>query len=195
MLAAAARTNLMPAGLPAGRRTPRGRLRWYLAHTPEGMERLTCGKLKQLMPHDLLDDAFVLSKEHWMKRNGVWSLHTTQMYPEYFFAATADVLGLCKALSKLSFHVDVVGARERACMPLSEEVRAFFERTTDAAHVVRSSTAAIEGGVLHVLGGPLVGEEERIVKVDRHKRRCWVQIGKGDGSFLQTFALDIPCKS
>ena len=195
MLAAAPRTNLMPAGLPAGRRTPRGRLRWYLVHTPEGMERLTCGKILQLIPRDLLDDAFVLSKEHWMKRSGMWSLRTTQMYPEYFFAATSDVLGLCKALSTLSFHVEVVGARERACMPLSEEVRAFFERVTDASHVIRSSTAVVEDGVLRVLDGPLVGEEERIVKVDRHKRRCWVQIGEAEGSFLQTFALDIPRKS
>lgn len=187
--------SLMPAGLPAGRRTPRGRTRWYLVQTPAGMERSTCDKLRKIIPENLLSDAFVLCKERWVKRAGVWRIETVQMYQEYFFAETSDVQGLNSALQKLSFHVDLVGARERACMPLADDAREFFEQVADARHLIRNSVGVIEDGVLHVQEGPLVGQEQRVVKIDRHKRRCWVSVGEPGNGFLETLPLDVPFKS
>lgn len=192
MRAAVLQNELMPAGLPAGRRVPRGRMRWYLVHTPEGMERTTCNKLLQIIPKSLLRDAFVLSKERWIKRAGSWSIQVSQMYPEYFFAVTDDVQGLNNALQKLSFHVDLVGAHERACMPLAGDARTFFEHAVGDGHLIRGSVGVLEDGVLRVTKGPLVGQEDRVVKIDRHKRRCWVRIGEPGNGFLETLALDIP---
>lgn len=195
MSVAMTQTSALPAGLPVGRRTPRGCSRWYLVHVPEGMEASTCKKVRALVPGGLLEDAFVLSKERWMKRSGAWSLREIQMFPEYFFVASSDVLGLNKALSKLSFHVEVVGASQRACAPLADEAKAFFDGVTDVGRVIRNSVGVIENGVLRVVSGPLKGREDRVVKVDRHKRRCWVRVGEGADQFLMTLALDVPVKS
>ena len=71
MRAASPQLSLTPAGLPAGRRVPRGNMRWYLVHTPMSMEHATADKLLKLIPKNLLADAFTLSKERWEKRNGV----------------------------------------------------------------------------------------------------------------------------
>lgn len=53
-----------------------GRVRWYLVHTPIGKERETCEKVRRIIPHDLMQDAFVMQKEFWFKRDGAWSLQT-----------------------------------------------------------------------------------------------------------------------
>ena len=67
-----------------------GRVRWYLVHTPNGKERETCEKVRCIIPHNLMQDAFVMQKEFWFKRDGAWSLQTKPMYKEYFFVATHD---------------------------------------------------------------------------------------------------------
>lgn len=48
----------------------RGRVRWYLVHTPNGKERETCEKVRRIIPHELMQDAFVMQKEFWFKRDG-----------------------------------------------------------------------------------------------------------------------------
>ena len=66
-----------------------GRVRWYLVHTPNGKERETCEKVRRIIPHELMQDAFVMQKEFWFKRDGTWSLQTKPMYKEYFIVAVA----------------------------------------------------------------------------------------------------------
>ena len=80
-----------------------GRVRWYLVHTPHGKERETCEKVRRIIPHNLMQDAFVMQKEFWFKRDGAWSLQTKPMYKEYFFVATHDAAALDRALAQLSF--------------------------------------------------------------------------------------------
>lgn len=45
-----------------------GRVRWYLVHTPHGKERETCEKVRRIIPHELMQEAFVMQKEFWFKR-------------------------------------------------------------------------------------------------------------------------------
>lgn len=185
----------LAAGIPCGRRTPKGRERWYLLRMPEGREAALCAELKRLVPRTLLRDAFVLRKERWMKRQGCWFLTPVDMYRGYAFAVSADAAGLAKALARLTVPVELVGAKERAWAPLSDEVAAWYASAADDGHVIRSSTAVIVDGVLHVQSGPLVGQEARISKVDRHRRRCQVRVADGNGGFTELAPLDVPFKS
>ena len=182
-------------GLPLGRRTPKGRERWYLLRVPEGRERALCEELKRLVPYELLSDAFALRKERWFKRAGEWSLAPVDMYRGYAFAVSPDAAGLSKALSKLTLPVSLVGTETHSWAPLSDEAAAWYESVTDSQHVIRSSTAVIEGGVLRVVDGPLMGQEPRISKVDRHRRRCQVRVVSGEGAFAEQAPLDVPFKS
>lgn len=186
----------MPADLPRGRRTRKGSLRWYLVQVPAGRERSVCEKVRRAVSPEVLEDAFVLSKERWFKRAGVWSLKPVQMYRGYFFAATRDVVALDKELSRLSFPARVAGADGHAWAPLDSEAQQWFESSMDEAHVLRASTAVIVDGVLQVQSGPLVGQEARVRKIDRHRRRCTVDVCAGrDGAFAEQMALDVPFKS
>ena len=61
--------------------------------------------------------------------------------------------------------------------------------------MLRTSVAVIEGGVLRVERGPLVGQEARVSRVDRHRRRCLVRVTDADGGFTECMPLDVPRKS
>lgn len=185
----------MPMGLPCGRRSPRGKLRWYLVHVPEGREQSICDKVRKVVDPDLLDDAFVMLKESWFKRDGVWMLKPVQMYREYFFVATRDVAALDKALSRLSFPARVVGADGHAYAPLASEAQEWFSGAMDERHVLRNSMAVIENGRLNVQNGPLRGQESRVRKIDRHRRRCTVAVCDADGGFTEQMPIDVPFKS
>ena len=178
-----------------GRRSPRGRERWYLLRMPEGREASLCAELKRLLSTSVLTDAFVLRKERWMKRGGVWFLEPVNMYRSYAFAISRDASGLAKELSSLTLPVELVGTETRSWAPLADEAAAWYAAAMDAAHVIRSSTAVITDGVLHVQSGPLVGQESRISKVDRHRRRCQVRVGDGDAVFTEQAPIDVPFKS
>ncbi len=196
--AAAERTRRgarMAMGLPCGRRTPAGRVRWYLLRVPEGREQDSCDRLLRLVPKDLLDDAFVPQKERWIKRGGMWSLGAAPMYRGYAFALSRDAAGLAKALAGLSVPAELAGTEQRAWLPLADEAAAWFAQSMDARHVIRSSTAEIRDGVLRVLEGPLAGQEARISRIDRHRRRCLVSVGDADGGFTESMPIDVPHKS
>lgn len=189
------RAGSLAAGLPMGRRSPRGRERWYLLRMPQGREASICNELKRILPESVLKDAFVLRKERWMKRGGVWFLEPKNMYRGYAFAISADAAGLAKAISRLTLPVELVGTDTRSWAPLSDEAASWYASVTDGSHVIRSSTAVIVDGVLHVQSGPLVGQEERISKIDRHRRRCTVRVVDGDGGFTEQAPIDVPFKS
>ena len=172
-----------------------GRVRWYLVHTPNGKERETCEKVRRIIPHELMQDAFVMQKEFWFKRDGAWSLQTKPMYKEYFFVATRDAALLDKALAQLSFGCRIAGSRERAYASMPDDAQDWYRSVLDDDGVVRNSVARIEDGVLHIEQGPLVGQEARVKKVDRHKRWCLVDVGEGDSAFRELLPLDVPSKT
>ena len=55
--------------------------------------------------------------------------------------------------------------------------------------------ASIVDGRLLVSEGPLKGQEARVSRVDRHRRRCLVTVSDRDGGFAETMPIDVPVKS
>ena len=136
--------------LPLGRRSARGRLRWYLVSCPEGHEAASCERVRQILPQELLEDAFVPRRERQRKSHGSWQVDVVDLFPGYFVAATKDAPALSRALAKLSFPVQLAGAVGRGYQPLSEDAQALLARTMDASHVVRLSWGEIVADALHV---------------------------------------------
>lgn len=181
-------------GMPIGRRTPRGTKRWYLVHAP-GREQVTCEKVKKLVPPELLDDAFVMQKERIRKRDGKWVTYTVPMYQDYFFVVTKDVSALDKELSKLSFPARIAKGEGRHYAPMAQEAQSWYERMMDDTHTIRTSTAVIVDGELRIQDGPMVGQEECVTKIVRHKSMCAVAVGEGGSTFSEFVPFAVPFKS
>lgn len=115
-------------------------------------------RYQRTRPCWLMQDAFVMQKEFWFKRDGAWSLQTKPMYKEYFFVATHDAAVLDRALAQLSFGCRIAGSRERAYMPMPDDAQDWYRSVLDDDGVVRNSVARIEDGVLHIEQGPWWGK-------------------------------------
>lgn len=184
----------VPASVALGRRSPRGTLRWYLVHVPEGREQSTCKKVRSIIPEDILEEAFVPRKEHWFKHGSEWTLRKVPLFKGYFVAVTKDAPALSRALSKLSFPVQLAGAMDRGYMPLAYGVQEFLSASMDEDHVIRNSTGEIVNDCLHVLKGPLAGQESRVRRVNRHMRRATVRVCDGSDDFLEVLPLAVPVR-
>ena len=106
-----------------------------------------------------------------------------------------DAAALDRALAQLSFGCRIAGSRERAYAPMPDDAQEWYRSVLDDNGVVRNSVARIEDGVLHIEQGPLVGQEARVKKIDRHKRWCLVDVGEGDSAFRELLPLDVPSKT
>lgn len=193
--AAERRRGRAVAGIPLGRRTRAGRLRWYLVEVPHGRERSMCESLRRVLPADVLEDAFVAMTERWSKCSGAWSRETRPLYEGYVFAATRDAAALDKALRRVTLPARLVGSQGRFFSPVDEGALAWLGSVMDAGRVVRSSRGRIVDGVLHIDSGPLAGQEERVAKIDRHRRVCWVRVGAEESGFTVALPMEVPFKS
>ena len=169
------------AALPLGRRAPRGSLRWYLAKCPEGQEASTCERVRQILPADILEDAFVPRKENQFKLHGEWKTEVVDFFKGYFVVATKDAPTLSRALARLSFPVQMVGAVGRGYQPIAEDTRHFLNEVMDRSHVVRLSSGEIVSDQLQVQFGPLRGREDRVSRFNRRRSWAYVRVGESDG--------------
>ena len=188
-----AQVNQAAVPFPVGRRVPRGSLRWYPVRVPEGREAASVERLRKLVSADVLDDVFSVQRERWFKRAGVWSVQTVPLYRGYVFAASRDGVGLGRALEQLGLHDNVRQPGGRLT-PLADDVRAWITSAMDGQRVLRASEGVIEGGVLRVQAGPLVGRESEVAKIDRHRRTCTVRV-QGKSGAVEHLALNVPLKS
>ncbi len=169
-------------GLPLGRRSPRGQLRWYLVRCHEGREQDTCARVRQIVPAELLQDAFVPRKERQRKYHGQWQTDVVPFFAGHFVVATTDAPALSRALAQLSFGVQMVGAVGRGYQPISRDAQRVLTEAMDQSHVVRLSWGEVVEDKLHVQGGPLVGKEDRVARFVRRKSFASVRVGEGDGA-------------
>ena len=173
---------------PAGRRAPRGALRWYPVRVPEGREAAEAARAAKLLSPAAAESAFPAWREKWVKRAGAWQVRVEPLFRGYFLAASRDAAALRGELSRL-------GLGAGALAPLPDEARAWYAAAMDGRRVVRASEGVIEGGELRVTSGPLVGREASVRKIDRHKRCCEVRLQAGRQSFTERLALNVPTKS
>lgn len=193
--APAAQRRPAAAPFPAGRRVPKGTLRWYPVRVPEGREAAAAERLRKLASAGALDDAVVVSRERWFKRAGAWSVQTQPLYRGYVFAVSRDAAALGRELDRLGLHGDARQEGGRP-VPLVDDVRQWIAASMDGAGVLRASEGVIEGGSLRVTKGPLAGQEARVAKVDRHRRVCEVRVGREGGrDVVEHMALNVSEKS
>lgn len=57
------------------------------------------------------------------------------------------------------------------------------------------SEGVIEGDVVTILSGPLMGRTSTIRKIDRHKRMAWVEVEMFGRTMLVKMGLEIKRKS
>ena len=108
--------------------------------------------------------------------HGEWRLVKRLLFPGYLFFVTSDAEELNKELLRVPMPIRLLGNEENSFFPLTEKEQDWFLSFMDGEHIVRMSEGYIKGDKVTVTRGPLMGFEADIRKIDRHKRRAYLDV-------------------
>lgn len=168
---------------------------WYVAQVQAGRERSTLEMCRRIVPSDVLEDCFMPEYETLWKIRGEWRLVRKLLFPGYLFFVTDDIDALHKALLRVPMPIRLLGNEENSFFPLNDKERDWFLSFMDGSHVVRMSEGYITGDKITVTRGPLMGFEGDIRKVDRHKRRAYIDVTLFGRTVPASIGLEIVRKS
>lgn len=148
---------------------------WYVVQVRSGTEhniRIQCNKK---ISDTIMERCFIPYYEEKKKQNGTWNTLQKVLFPGYIFMITEDVEKLFFHLKTIEGMTKLIGTGQNI-IPLKDEEIAFLQRFGGEDQIVSMSEGIIEGTQVIITSGPLMGMEGLIKKIDRHKRKAWLDL-------------------
>ena len=148
---------------------------WYVVQVRSGTEhniRIQCNKK---IPDTIMERCFIPYYEEKKKQNGTWNTLQKVLFPGYIFMITEDVEKLFFHLKTIEGMTKLIGTGQDI-IPLKEEEITFLKRFGGEEQIVSMTEGIIEGTQVIITSGPLMGMEGLIQKIDRHKRKAWLDL-------------------
>lgn len=148
---------------------------WYVVQVCTGTEegiRTQC--LKKLSP-PALKDCFIPYYEEKKRFKGEWHTRQRILFPGYIFAVSEEIETLRDQLKTIIGLTKLLGTGDEIT-PLTEREEAFLLSFGGEEQIVRMSEGIIENDKVKIISGPLKGKEAYIRKIDRHKRKAWLEL-------------------
>lgn len=116
--------------------------------------------------------------EKWFSNSQVKEYQSTLMYPDYIFIVTRldnkqfvekykGVFMSIKRFAELLYNEEFLS--------LDKSEQSLFEKILDGHNTIKHSSGKIVNSVLKIEHGPLMGMEDMITKIDRHKRIAFLK--------------------
>ncbi len=153
-----------------------GQALWYVIQVRTGTEeniRIQCEKFIQ--DKTIMETCFIPYYEEKKRFQGRWNLEKKILFPGYIFIITRNAAELHEVLKKVMGLTKILGVGD-TMIPLTAKEVAFMERFGGPRQIVGMSEGIIEGSQIIITSGPLQGLEGYIKKIDRHKRKAWVEL-------------------
>lgn len=122
-----------------------------------------------------MERCFIPYYEEKKKQNGTWNTLQKVLFPGYIFMITEDVEKLFFHLKTIEGMTKLIGTGQDI-IPLKEEEITFLKHFGGEEQIVSMSEGIIEGTQVIITSGPLMGMEGLIQKIDRHKRKAWLDL-------------------
>ena len=149
---------------------------WYVVQVATGREQAACGLIGERVDSALLKECFVPRRTVAYKEADGWKTVEEPLFPGYVIVDTGQpkrLHGHLLALPDFARLLDVDGE----FLPLDDEEVAWIDAFTHRGHrVVDMSRAVVEGGIVRIVSGPLVGKEAQVKRINRRKRRAILEL-------------------
>ena len=155
--------------------TVRGSGMWYVIWTVTGKEEQAKVEIEKIVPKEYYDRCFIPQKKECRKYHGSWTVIEKALFPGYLFLETEQVEGIFFGLKKLHQFAKVLKTGE-AFVPVTDEEEKLIRHLLGDGESVDLSVGIIENQQVRVTVGPLQGLEGMIRKIDRHKRKAYLQV-------------------
>lgn len=163
---------------------------WYVIQVVGGTEHKIKQKCEDKINKAILEQCFIPLYEEKIKQKGVWQIKHKILFPGYIFVVTKDVQALFIELKKVDGFTKLLGIGDDI-VPLSKKEVKTIERLGGDKHIVKLSIGYIEGDKVTITSGALEGLETTIRKIDRHKRKAWIEIEMFNDIKLVEVGLEI----
>lgn len=129
-------------------------------------------KILDILNSDLFNDclkrSFILRRKQLKNYGKDWKLYEVDIIKGYIFMEMIDLDLFKKKLSKCKEIFELNNHNKIRLVKLQKRDLGFLNKFNST--VIDNSTGDIENGKIIVKEGPLIGKEDLIRKVDRHKR-------------------------
>lgn len=115
---------------------------------------------------------FVLTYDRLRRYEGVWHLERQLMFPGHIFLESENEEFLSEELGKYSDTVEY----QKHLIRMSQEKEMFLKRLCKEEFHLKMSKGIICKGNTQITEGPLKGLENRICRIDRHKRLAKIEM-------------------
>ena len=144
---------------------------WYVLNCRTGQEDEIMNSCRQHLSPDALEETFIFQCERLWRAEGGWALTRKEMFPGYVFLQSSQPELLSK---ELEAYRKVVRVLEEPGYLISvyEEEEAALLKLCGENHILKMSYGYKdkENGQSYITEGPLCGLENKIKKIDWHKR-------------------------
>lgn len=148
---------------------------WYVIQVAAGKEEQILAMIKKYGVQKYLKECFSPRYEHRRKYLGQWQQEQAVLFPGYIFVISDQVEELYQSLKHIPELTKILGVGEK-WTPMTREDIEIVEVLAGRERVVRFSEGYIVGTQVIVLSGPLQGMEGSIKRIDRHKRKAYLEI-------------------
>lgn len=148
---------------------------WYVVQVRTGTEENIRTQCLRKISSEILERCFIPYYEEKKHIRGEWTVQKKVLFPGYVFVVTEDMEKLHESLKFVIGLTRLIGTG-REIVPISEEERQFLLDFGGEKQMVPVSVGIIENSVTKILSGSLKGKEGLIRKIDRHKRKAWLEV-------------------
>ena len=148
---------------------------WYVIQVRTGTEEEIQRQCEKIIDKNILEKSFIPKYEQERKYQGKWHTELKILFPGYVFLISDEKEKLFFELKRIIGLTKLLGIGE-TIVPLTDEEVNFLLRLGGEEQTVEISEGIIENERVVVTSGPLKGNEGLIRKIDRHKRKAWLEI-------------------
>lgn len=148
---------------------------WYVMQVRTGSEENIQLQCQKDISSEVLEDCFIPYYEEKRNIKGEWTTQRKILFPGYVFLDSQQVVRLYSNLQQVSGLTKLLKTGDEV-VPLTAEEVQFLRTFGGEEQIVGMSEGIIENSKVMVMSGPLMGKEGYIKKIDRHKRRAFLEM-------------------
>lgn len=148
---------------------------WYVIQVRTGSEKNIQLQCQKDISSEVLEDCFIPYYEEKRNIKGEWMTQRKILFPGYVFLDSQQVVRLYSNLQQVSGLTKLLKTGDEV-VPLTAEEVQFLRTFGGEEQIVGMSEGIIENSKVMVMSGPLMGKEGYIKKIDRHKRRAFLEM-------------------
>lgn len=147
---------------------------WYVMRVPTGMEQSYQRKCEQRIKPPVLEKSFLPYYDEMRKQGGAWTIRSCVLFPGYVFMQTREPEELQRRLRQIPGWKSLVTVGAEI-VPITPAEEALLQELGHEEQVIPVSRGIIQDNEIIVTEGPLKGKEAYIRRIDRHKRRAYLE--------------------